>query len=81
MIEENLKGPDEFVQKVLQHIRAGKSFTCLRAPGTGKTLGILAKVKEDLLTRGERVVCLAPTHAAARLGHFCGVVQGIEVRL
>jgi len=67
VIEEKLKGPDDFVEKVLEHIRADKSFTCLGAPGTGKTLGILAKVKEDLLARSERVVCLAPTHAAARL--------------
>ena len=41
-------------------------MTCLGAPGTGKSNGILAKVREDLLARGERVVCLAPTHAAAR---------------
>jgi hypothetical protein len=43
------------------------SFTCLGAPGTGKSKIILAKVREELLAQGERVVCLAPTHAAARL--------------
>ncbi len=71
--------PDDFVEKVLEHVRAGKSFTCLGAPGTGKSKGILAKVREDLLARGERVVCLAPTHAAARqlpegdtIHHFVG---------
>ena len=44
-----------------------KAVTCLGAPGTGKTKGILAKVRELLLEQGENVVCLAPTHAAARL--------------
>lgn len=36
-------------------------------PGTGKSNGILAKVREELLANGERVACLAPTHAVARL--------------
>jgi len=79
VMEEPMDGPDEFVEKVLEHVRAGKSFTCLGAPGTGKSKGILAKVREDLLARGERVVCLAPTHAAARqlpdgdtIHHFVG---------
>ena len=49
------------------------------APGTGKSKGVLAKVREELLARGENVVCLAPTHAAARqlpdsdtVHHFVG---------
>ena len=78
-VTEPTEGPDDFVDKVLEHVRAGKSFTCLGAPGTGKSKGILAKVREDLLARGERVVCLAPTHAAARqlpegdtIHHFVG---------
>ena len=52
---------------VLDHVKQNKSFTCLGAPGTGKTKGILAKVRDLLLEQGENVVCLAPTHAAARL--------------
>ena len=64
---EPKEGPDEFVEKVLEHVRKGRSFTCLGAPGTGKSKGILTKVREELLASGERVVCLAPTHAAARL--------------
>ena len=58
---EPKEGPDDFVEMVLEHIRKGLSFTCLGAPGTGKSKGILAKVREELLARGERVVCLAPT--------------------
>ena len=76
---EPTEGPDDFAEKVLEHAKAGKSFTCLGAPGTGKSKGILAKVREDLLSRGERVVCLAPTHATARrlpdadtVHHFVG---------
>lgn len=64
---EPKEGPDNFVDMVLEHVKKRKSFTCLGAPGTGKTKGILAKVRELLLERGENVVCLAPTHAAARL--------------
>ena len=60
VVTEPTEGPDDFAEKVLEHVRAGKSFTCLGAPGTGKSKGILAKVREDLLSRGERVVCLAP---------------------
>lgn len=79
VVTEPTEGPDDFVDRVLEHVRAGKSFTCLGAPGTGKSKGILAKVREDLLARGEHVVCLAPTHAAARqlpdgdtIHHFVG---------
>ena len=64
---------------VLEHVKVGKSFTCLGAPGTGKSKGILANVREELLAQGENVVCLAPTHAAARqlpdgdtVHHFVG---------
>ena len=67
------------MDKVLEHVRLRKSFTCLGAPGTGKSKGILLKVKEELLARGLNVVCLAPTHAAARqleeadtIHHFVG---------
>ncbi len=38
----------------------------LGPPGVGKT-HVVGKLKEDLEARGERVVSLAPTHAAARL--------------
>ncbi len=76
---EPKEGPDDFVEKVLEHVRKGLSFTCLGAPGTGKSKGILAKVREELLAQGEKVVCLAPTHAAARqlpdgdtVHHFVG---------
>ena len=76
---EPKEGPDEFVEKVLEHVRLGRSFTCLGAPGTGKSKGILAKVREEVLAQSENVVCLAPTHAAARqlpdadtVHHFCG---------
>ena len=69
----------EIEEKVLEHVRKGLSFTCLGAPGTGKSKGILAKVREELLANGHRVVCLAPTHAAARqmpdsdtVHHFVG---------
>lgn len=40
---EPKEGPDDFVEKVLEHVRKGLSFTCLGAPGTGKSKGILAK--------------------------------------
>ena len=60
-------GPDNFVHTVLDHVKQHKAFTCLGAPGTGKTLGILANVRELLLEQGENVVCLAPSHAVARL--------------
>ena len=66
LVVEPTDGPYDFVETVLEHVRAGKSFTCLGAPGTGKSKWILAKVREDLMSRGERVVCLAPTHAATR---------------
>ena len=63
---EPKKGPDEFLQKILDHVSAGKSFTCIGAPGTGKTW-ILARVKGHLEDLGHRVACIAPTHAGARL--------------
>ena len=63
---EPRKGPDEFAEKILGHVSLGKSFTCLGPPGVGKTW-IAGKAKEHLEARGERVACLAPTHAAARL--------------
>lgn len=59
-------GPDEFLERVLQQVNMGKSFTLLGAPGVGKTL-ILSKVQERLQELNQNVVCLAPTHAAARL--------------
>ena len=62
---EPREGPDNFLEKILQHVDEGKSFTSLGAPGVGKTY-ILAKIKERLEHNDERVVCLAPTHAAAR---------------
>ena len=49
-------GPDNFVDKVLDHVKQKKAFTCLGAPGTGKTRGILANVRELLLEQGETVV-------------------------
>ena len=52
VIEEPAEGPDNFVERVLEHVRQGKSSTCLGAPGTGKSTGILCKVREDLLARG-----------------------------
>ena len=33
------EGPDDFVERGLEHFRQGKSFTCLGAPGTGKSKG------------------------------------------
>ena len=41
---EPKRGPDEFLERVLQQVNMGKSFTILGAPGVGKTW-ILAKVK------------------------------------
>ena len=76
---EPRQGPDEFVETVLEHVRKGLSFTCLGAPGMGKSKRILAKIKEKLLASGEKVVRLALTHAAARqlpdsdtVHHFVG---------
>ena len=63
---EPKRGPDEFLEQVLQQVNTGKSFTLLGAPGVGKTW-ILAKVKERLEELNQKVVCLAPTHAASRL--------------
>ena len=64
---EPKEGPDDFLEKVvLKHVEAGKGFTCLGAPGVGKTW-ILGKVKEKLEQLDQKVVCLAPTHCAARL--------------
>jgi len=63
---EPKKGPDEFLEQVLQQVTIGKSFTLLGAPGVGKTW-ILAKVKQRLEELNQKVVTLAPTHAAARL--------------
>ena len=59
-------GPDEFLEQILDHVNMGKSFSCLGSPGVGKTW-VLAKVKEQLEELNQKVVCLAPTHAAARL--------------
>jgi len=59
-------GPDDFLEKIVEQVKIGKSFTVLGPPGTGKTW-ILAKVKECLEELGQRVACLAPTHQAARL--------------
>ena len=71
-------GEDDFLDRILEHARSGHSFTCLGAPGAGKTW-VLAKIKECLEELGENAVCLEPTHAAARLlpqgdtiHHFCG---------
>ena len=36
VVTEPMEGPDDFVERVLEHVRQGKSFTCLGAPGTGK---------------------------------------------
>lgn len=63
---ESKEGPDDFLQKVLGHVDEGTSFTLLGAPGVGKTW-VLGKVKERLEELNQKVVCLAPTHAAARL--------------
>ena len=63
---ESKEGPDEFLEQVLRQVDMEKSFTLLGAPGVGKTW-ILAKVKEKLQELDQHVVCLAPTHAAARL--------------
>ena len=54
------------MQKVLDHVSADKSFTCVGPPGSGKTW-ILEKVKEHLESLGKKVICLAPTHPGARL--------------
>ena len=35
------------MEKILQHVDEGKSFSCVGSPGTGKT-HILAKVKERI---------------------------------
>ena len=67
VLVEPKEGPGDFIEKVLDHVTQKKAFTCLGAPGTGKTKGVLAKVRELLLEQGQNVVCLAPTHAAARL--------------
>ena len=48
---EQKDGPDNFVDKVLDHVKQNKAFTCLGAPGTGKTKGILAKVRELLFKK------------------------------
>ena len=70
---------------MLGHVKEGKSFTLLGAPGVGKTW-VLAKVKEREEELNQKVVCLAPTHAAARLlpdgdtvHHFVGkyAMQGV----
>ena len=38
VVVEPTEGPDDFAEKeVLEHVRAGKSFTCLGSPGTGKS--------------------------------------------
>ena len=66
MLEEPREGPDEFIETILAQVRIGKSFTCLGQPGTGKTWTV-GRVREALEEAGERVVCLAPTHCAARL--------------
>ena len=63
---ESKRGPDDFLQRILDHVSADKSFTCIGCPGTGKTW-ILAKVKEHLEALGKKVACIAPTHAGARL--------------
>ena len=59
-------GPDEFLEQILNHFRQGLSATVLGPPEVGKTW-VLGKVKEALGELGGRVVCLAPTYAAARL--------------
>jgi len=63
---EPREGPDDFLDQILEHVRQGKSFTCLGPPGVGKTW-ILARVKECLEGLGHNIACLAPTHSAARL--------------
>jgi len=63
---ESKRGADNFLQKILDHVGTDKSFTCRGPPGTGKTW-VLAKIKEHLESLGKKVVCLAPTHAGARL--------------
>ena len=83
---ESKEGPDEFLEKILDQVNMGKGFTCLGAPGVGKTW-VLAKVKEMLEELNHSCVCLAPTHAAARLlpdgdtiHHFVGryaIVVGV----
>ena len=65
-IAEPREGEDTFIETILAQVRIGKSFTCLGAPGTGKTWTV-GRVREALEEAGERVVCLAPTHCAARL--------------
>ena len=59
-------GPDGFLDQILEHVRQGKAFTCQGPPGVGKTW-VLGRIKECLEALGQNVVCLAPTHAAARL--------------
>lgn len=81
------EGEDGFLQQILDHVQEGKSFTCLGPPGVGKSY-VLQKVREFLEEKGDNVVCLAPTHAAARLidgdtvHHYVGrhVMQGAKVK-
>ena len=63
---EPKEGPDLFIDKILNQVKEGKSFTCLGPPGVGKTF-LVGKVKECLEELNQNVVCLAPTHCAARL--------------
>ena len=66
IIEEPREGEDKFIDTILAQVRKGKSFTLLGPLGVGKTF-VVQRVKEELEAQGERVVALAPTHAAARL--------------
>ena len=59
-------GEDDFADKILEHVRSGRSCCIEGPPGTGKSW-TLGKVKAALEEQGHNVRVVAPTHAAARL--------------
>ena len=64
--EEPTEGPDEFHDKILEHILSGKSCHISGPPGVGKSF-LLRRIYEALIAKGELVQTVAPTNAAARL--------------
>jgi len=62
---EPLEGPDDFLEKILEHVRSGGSLLVEGVAGTGKTV-VLRAVQQALEQSGVRCQAICLTHTGAR---------------
>ncbi len=64
VIEEPLVGPDDFAQRIVDHVVAGGSMCCMGCAGTGKSV-VLRTIKSALEAQGLTVAAICLTHTGA----------------